>query len=131
MKLNRRTFFKKSLFGAFALPIFAKASGLLENAIAKAAAASDSAIKKQGYVHNYTELDALEKSDAKAYKKYSKYIKAKKAGIQPKCTNCKFYKKAEGDWASCAMVGATKKPGKWVYKDGMCKVYNRNKKVKA
>ena len=127
MKLSRRNFFKKSLFGAFALPLFAKASGLLQTVTAKEAA-SDSAIKKQGYVHHYKEIDKLATSDAKAHKKYSKYNKAKKDGFQPSCANCKFYKKAEGDWATCAMVGANKKPGKWVYKDGMCRVYNKNKK---
>ena len=128
MNLNRRNFFKKSLLGAFALPVFAKASGLFQTVLAKAAA-SDSAIKKQGYMHSYKKIDELAKSDAKTYNKYKKYIKAKKDGFQPSCANCKFYKKVEGDWASCAMVGANKKPGKWVYKDGMCKVYNKNKKA--
>ena len=130
MKLNRRNFFKNSILSLAALPFVSKATGIFQTAEAKDAP-SDSKIKKQGYVHNYAELDKMEASAPKKYKKYKKYIGAKKDGFQPKCANCKFYKKAEGDWASCSMVGATKKPGKWVYKDGMCKVYNRNKKSKA
>ena len=130
MKLNRRSFFKKSILGLLALPIFTKATGLLQPAQASAGAKgeqNDSKIKKQGYVHDAKTIDAMK--DGK--KKYKKYFKAKTADFQPSCLNCKFYKKAKGDYATCAMVGANGKPGKWVYKDGMCKVYAKKKKKKA
>jgi hypothetical protein len=130
MKLNRRTFFKKSIFAALSLPLIGKTTGLFQNAFS-ADKPSDSGIKKQGYVHDVAELEKMKTAKPADYKKYKKYVKAKTADFQPNCSNCTFYKKPEGEWGSCAMVGANKKPNKWVFQNGMCKVYNQNKKAKA
>jgi hypothetical protein len=128
MKISRRSFFGRTIAGLAAIPFIAKNTGLISEAIA--ADAKDSKITRQGYIHDVSaaedETNKVENAKLGKIKKYSKF---KTKDFTPNCENCKFYKKpGEDGYGKCAMVGATAKPGKWVYKNGLCKVYAKNKK---
>lgn len=136
MNTNRRNFFKSTILGLSALPVIGKFLGT--EALAaddKSKGDHDSKVKLQGY--DKTGKVPTKASSKKKYdghvKKLEKAYKAKKKELGknvPQCVNCKHYKpnkKMEG-WGKCAMVGATGKPGKWVRKNGWCKVWAVNKK---
>jgi hypothetical protein len=124
-KLTRRKFFKSSTLTLLALPIFGKAMGLFNKAYAFAR--NDSAIDKQGYVHDGTGevKDPAHAKHVTKIKDYLKEIKKESDSMKPLCHNCMQFKKVESDgYGECAMVMATgKADGKFVYKDGWCKVW--------
>ncbi len=142
-KLTRRNFFKSSALTLLAIPVFGKAMGLLNRAYAFVR--DDSNIDKQGYLHDGSgEIkgkDAEETKKAKAAHEkhveklngYLKEIKKEDSKILPQCKTCMQFRKDESDgYGECPMVLATgKADGKFVYKDGWCKVWTiSNDKVK-
>jgi hypothetical protein len=127
-KLTRRNFFKSSTFTILALPIFAKAMGILNKGYAFTR--DDSKVDKQGYVHDYKKApkDLYDKHVAKI-KTHLKEIKKADADVPAHCASCMQFKKDESDgYGECAMVMATgKADGKFVYKEGWCKVWTISK----
>lgn len=140
-KMNRRKFFHASLLGAGAILTISKTGIVLNSALA---ADPDATITKQNYIHDISAGVFKDDKDkvkyAKHEKKISKYFKkmAKKAekeiaevypkasSVQPSCLMCKHFKKPEGGYGTCAMVGA--KGDIKVYEKGWCKVWAINKK---
>ena len=123
-KLTRRKFFKSSALTLVAIPVLGKALGLFNKAYAEIVR-DDSAIKLQGYVHDFG------KADEKAYKThmgkitdYLAEIKKTDAKVNAHCATCMQLKNEKEGYGECAMVLATgKADGKFVYKDGWCKVW--------
>lgn len=123
MSISRRDMLKKSLLGIVGVPLAIKTLGI--NTIARAAdALKDAKVSRMDYIHSVVDAaDPAHKDHAKLSKN-AKFKKYKTDGFLPKCDNCKQYKKPDGDWGNCAMVGARgEKNGMFVFKDGMCKVY--------
>lgn len=129
--MKRRDFLKSSFIGLGFTAIFGKATGILGQ-VAKAADAAiallkDASITKQKYIHS---VNAEDKAVTEFVAAITKKKMAKYPGKIPMCINCKQFKKPNGDYGTCAMVGAKgKKADDWVYKDGLCKVYMANAKV--
>ncbi len=131
MKQTRRNFLKSALWGIGSISIIAKASGLLNKAYA--AVKSDSKITSNDYLHKGPP------TDAKLLKIYDgKHLKAAKKkdpnfNAIRNCENCKQFNvkglPADG-WGKCAMVGATGKDCKWVWKEGWCKVWVPDTSIK-
>jgi anaerobic selenocysteine-containing dehydrogenase len=134
---SRRNFFKKSAYAMAGMSFFGKLTTGLSNAFA-GAELPDHIIKLQGYVHDVLATkgpQGVEKS-VKKYKKHVKKMQAlveglpKSAEVSPQCSNCKHYKPIAGtDYGKCAMVGATGKPGKQVYKNGWCRIFKMKKSI--
>lgn len=94
---------------------------------------SDAKVKLQNYIHNINEKKPEKPIAKKAYERHQKDIakelkaKGKKADVLPMCINCKQYKKPEGEWGQCVMVGAMGQKGKWVYEKAWCQVWQIDK----
>jgi len=129
---SRRSFFKTSALAAFGLGFFGKLTTNLSSAFASGKELADNLIKRQGYIHDAVSSKGPA-SDEKSMKSYNKHVgkmnKAikglpKAASVTPRCSNCKYYKPIAGsEYGKCAMVGATGKPGKQVFKNGWCKIF--------
>lgn len=115
MNLSRRHLIKATVLGLLAMPFLG---------LAKALQRSDTKVKAQGYIHDVFQAANPEHKDHKKLSKIKPYKKFKTDKFIPKCDNCKHYKAPEGDYGTCTMVGARgKRPGQFVFKNGLCKVY--------
>ena len=134
---SRRSFFKTSALAAFGLGFFGKLTTNLSSAIAAGKEKlADHLIKRQGYIHDAVSTKGPT-SDEKSMKTYLKHVGKmnkvtkglpKAAAVTPRCANCKYYKPIAGtEYGKCAMVGATGKPGKQVFKNGWCKIFRMQK----
>lgn len=140
--MNRRKFFHASLLGAGAILTVSKTGIVLNSALA---ADPDATVTKQNYIHDasagtFKDEEKDKKKFAKHEKKITKYFKkaAKKAekevadlfpkasSVTPNCSMCKHYKKPDGGYGECAMVGA--KGDVKVFEKGWCKVWSIDKK---
>lgn len=126
MGLSRRKMLKNSFLSIIGLPLILKGLGLAN--IAKSEEArKDAAVKNMGYIHDVIAASDPKHDDHKNLLKINNYSKNKTAKFTPKCDNCKYYKQPEGDWGTCTMVGARGASNKkYVYKNGICKVYAKN-----
>lgn len=140
-KLTRRNFFKVSALFAGTVVTVSNKPGLLSTALA---ANPDDTITKQNYISDVSTGEFKdEKKDKKKFEKHEKKItkELKKAAkeekstveeffpkaseIKPMCLYCTHYKKPEGGYGECAMVGA--KGDVKVSEKGWCKVWAINK----
>lgn len=128
-KLSRRNFFKASAIALGSIVTIQKGNGLLSTALA---ANPDDSITKQNYIHDVAGGKFKDDKDKAKFDKHQGKIdkhlkKIKKTGdIKPMCKYCTHYKKPEGGYGECAMVGA--KGDKKVHEKGWCKVWAINKK---
>ena len=128
-KLTRRKFFKSSALTLVAIPVMGKALGLFNKAYAEIVR-DDSAIKLQGYVHDSANADeGKHKTNMGKITEYLAEIKKTDAKVTARCATCAlFLKEDDKGFGTCAMVQATgKADGKFVYKNGWCKVWTISK----
>lgn len=134
---NRRSFFKKSALAIAGMSFLGNLATNFSNAVA-GTELPDHIIKRQGYAHDVLGTKGptgVEKS-IKKYKTHMKKMQSLVEGLpkaseaSPRCLNCKYFKPIAGtDYGKCAMVGATGRPGKQVYKNGWCRVFSMKKSV--